>query len=98
MALKTIPLDEVERHVENIYEAIVIIAKRAKQINAEQKRIIETEVGLNEEDMYDDEEENGSERGDTSRFVKLPKPTSIALKEMLEGKINFEYIEKEEDV
>lgn len=98
MAVKTVNLDDLEKYVENIYEAIVIIAKRARQINEEQKRIVETEVAIEDEiDTYDDEEdEDELEKEEAPHYIKMPKPTTIALKEMLEGKINFEYIKREE--
>jgi len=32
--VETLDLSELNKHAENIYEAIVIIAKRARQINA----------------------------------------------------------------
>lgn len=97
MSVTTISLDDLEKHVDNIYEAIVIIAKRAKQINNEQKRIIETEISLDEEaDIYNnDEEDNELEKNEEPKYFRLPKPTKLALNELLSGKIKFEYLNKE---
>jgi DNA-directed RNA polymerase subunit K/omega len=103
--VSTIPLDEVEKHSNNIYEAIVIIAKRARQINDEQKRLIEQETGYDstldnvEADDYEDENDETPEERQTPpvKYIRLPKPTTIALEEMLSGKLNFRYIEKTEE-
>jgi len=93
----TLQLTELVQGCENIYEAIVIISKRAKQINEEQKRIIEVETILDDSiDNYDDEEEEIEEVSEVERkIIKLPKPTEMAIQEMLSGKIQWDYgIEK----
>ena len=97
MSVTTIKFNELDKYVENVYEAIVVIAKRAKQINNEQKRIIETEISLDEDAiMYNDEEDKEIEKGEELNYAKLPKPTTIALEELLSGQIKFEYLKKEE--
>lgn len=102
--VSTIPLEELERHADNLYEAIVVIAKRARQINDEQKRYIEQELGydsaldnVNASDADDDVEEVRDERVKAPvKLIKLPKPTSLSLDEMVGGKLNFEYAEPAE--
>jgi len=97
MAVSTTNLNDLENYVDNVYEAIVIIAKRAKQINDEQKRIIETEISFDDDaDIYDDDNDDEIERNDEPRYIKLPKPTKIALQELLSGDIKFEYLTKDE--
>lgn len=90
---ETLPLEEFEKQASNIYEAIIIMAKRAKQINELQKRVLErqNDSQMREED-YDDE--GVSKDLVEHQFLKLPKPTTIALQEMLEGKLTFEYPEE----
>ena len=46
--VSTIPLNEIEKHADNIYEAIIILAKRARQINDEQKRLYQQESDYDE--------------------------------------------------
>ena len=92
---ETLPLDEFEKHATNIYEAIVMIAKRARQINELQKRILDNEAeAISQTEEFDDEGINADiiER----QFLKLPKPTTIALNELLEGKLERVDIEKPE--
>ena len=91
----TIPLSELEKLSGNLYEAIVVIAKRARQINEEQKSLIDIETEMDESmDDYEDEEEEEEivEPEEIKRkVVKLPKPTEIAIQEMLSGKIKWDY-------
>lgn len=92
----TLPLTELVKGCDNIYEAIVIIAKRARQINEEQKRIIEVETIMDESIEGYDEEEEIEEVAEVERtIIKLPKPTEMAIQEMLSGNIQWDYgIEK----
>ncbi|MBD3287751.1 DNA-directed RNA polymerase subunit omega [candidate division KSB1 bacterium] len=97
MAGTPIHLNELEKHVDSVYEAVIIIAKRAKQINDEQKRLIEMEYGLDDEsDNYDEDELTENDRLADREYLKLPKPTKIALEEMLTGQLKFEYLNKDQ--
>ena len=102
--VSTVPLEDLEKHADNVYEAIIVVAKRARQINDEQKRYIEQEIGYDsslENSSSDDleaDEENREERQTAPvKFIRMPKPTSIALDEMLSSKLAFNYAEKSED-
>ena len=98
----TIQIEDLKKHSSNIYEAIMIIAKRARQINDEQKRFIEQETGydssidsINGDDADDESAEMQEERlAQPVKHIKLPKPTSLAFDEMLSGKLSHRYAEK----
>lgn len=91
---ETLPIDELEKRAENIYEAIVMIARRARQINDMQKKMLEDQVeAAADEDEID--EDIDMDRVDR-QYLKLPKPTTIALQEMMEGKLSKEYPEKDD--
>jgi len=94
MQVRTIPLKDFDQYVENLYEAIIIIAKRARQINDEQKTFIEAELPIEDDDDYYNEEHNQQEEEKNTEihYIKLPKPTQVALGEMLAGKLKFEYL------
>jgi len=83
--------DKIEEKVGSIYEAIVIMGKRAEQINAE----IRTELHskLDEFAVHNStlEEvfENREQIEISKHYEKLPKPTSIAIREWLDGDIYF---------
>jgi DNA-directed RNA polymerase subunit K/omega len=92
MAIKTLDLTEVEKKSSNIYEACLIIARRARQINNEriakrkEKEILE-ESGYDQElDVYDREFIEGIEH------EKEINPTVIAQDELFEGKIKYRYL------
>lgn len=88
----TIALEKLEDFGGNLYEAIIIIAKRARQINEEQKSMIAIETDMDESmDSYDDEEEIEEQEEVERKIIKLPKPTEIAIQEMLAGKIKWDY-------
>ncbi len=88
--------DKIEQNVGSIYEAIVIMGKRAEQINAE----IRTELHgkLDEFAVHnatlEEVFENREQIEISKHYEKLPKPTSIAIREWLDSEI---YYRKTED-
>jgi DNA-directed RNA polymerase subunit K/omega len=91
--IRTLPLDNLDQYAENVYEAIIMIAKRARQINEMQKRVLDAEAAsMTNSDNYDDE--GVSQDVVDRQYLKLPKPTSVALQEMLDGKLSKDYPEK----
>ncbi|MCX2681681.1 DNA-directed RNA polymerase subunit omega [Galbibacter sp. EGI 63066] len=99
-AVSTITYDrnEIDAPIQNIYEAISVIAKRANQINADiKKELIEK---LEEFATYTDSLEEifeNKEQIEVSKFYeKLPKPHAIAVEEWLKDKIYYRNTEKEQ--
>jgi len=96
--LSTLRLDELVKSTENVYEAIIIIAKRARQINAEQKKLQDLdEDNESLSDDFSDEEIDRRHQEYKRDAVRPPKPTTVALNEFLEGKLTFGYPAKKED-
>jgi len=99
--VSTISQDELQKHAHNVYEAIVVVAKRARQINDEQKRLIDLETGYDEaneqaagDELDEDLDEFAEERQpENTKFLRLPKPTTIALEELLTDKLEHRYNE-----
>ena len=91
--------DKIEEKVGSIYEAIVIMGKRAEQINAE----IRTELHqkLDEFAVHNstlEEVFENREQIEISRYYeKLPKPTLIAAQEYTEGKLYYRNPSKDKD-
>ena len=92
MAIKTLDLKDLEMRTDNVYEACLVIAKRAREINAgriaerKEKEILE-ESGYDQElDIYDREFMEGIEH---EREIN---PTVIAQDQLLKGKIKYRYI------
>ena len=97
MAIKTLDLKDLEKRTDNVYEACLVIAKRAREINAgriserKEKEMLE-ESGYDQElDIYDREFMEGIEH---EREIN---PTVIAQDQLLKGKIKYRYI-SEKDV
>ncbi len=81
----------------NIYESVVIIAKRANQISAEIKTELSKKLQefASSSDNLDEVFEN-REQIEISRFYeKLPKATLMATEEFVNGKIYFRNPSKE---
>jgi len=94
---QTRDIREVEKKVGNIYETVMLVAKRANNISLEMKK--ELNQKLEEFASYTDNLEEiheNREQIEISKFYeKLPKPTSIALEEFLEDKLFFRYPDTE---
>ena len=96
MAIQTLDLREIERTSNNVYEACLVIAKRAREINGEriskrkEKEILE-ESGYDQDlDVYDREFFEGIEH------EKEINPTVIAQEELMEGELKFRYFTEED--
>lgn len=76
----------------NIYESVVIIAKRANQISAELKQELTNklqEFSSSSDSSVDEVFENREQIEISRYYERLPKPTLIATKEFEEGRIFF---------
>ena len=84
---------------DNVYETVMVIAKRSNQIAAEMKQDLEKK--LQEFASFNDNWEEGFEnRGqiEISRYYeKLPKPTLIATQEYTEDKVYHRNPAREKD-
>ena len=82
---------ELDKDTSNIYEAVMIIAKRANQISVEMKQ--ELNRKLEEFAYYTDNLEEvfeNREQIEISKFYeRLPKPSLIALQEMLDNNVYY---------
>jgi DNA-directed RNA polymerase subunit K/omega len=89
----TIPrdVDELEANTGNVYETVMILAKRSNQIASEMKE--ELNQKLQEFASYTDNLEEVFENREqieiSKYYERLPKPTLIAYEEMLKEQIYF---------
>ena len=91
MPLKPLEIEEVESKAGNIYEAIVIAAKRARQINDEIKIEFNQRIQpILEKTEEDDESVVSQDKMDISlEFEKRKKPTDAGLGELLNDELEF---------
>ncbi|MBS1912003.1 MAG: DNA-directed RNA polymerase subunit omega [Bacteroidetes bacterium] len=95
MPIRPVDLKQATGKATSLYEAIVIMSRRARQINDELKdslhRRLETVASLNEDG--DGEVTNFDQLEISREFDRFPKPTFLALDEMLDGELEFKYKE-----
>lgn len=83
--------DKIEEKVGSIYEAIVIMGKRAEQVNADIREELRRKLDefADNNDSLEEIFENREQIEISKHYEKLPKPTSIAIDEWLNDKIYF---------
>lgn len=92
------PEDFLE-NTEDVYQAVMVIAKRARQISELQKRLIDRHLGQTEmleqaaaRARSEDSDDNLPEPEPIDRPVpRFPKPVELSMQEMREQKIDFRY-------
>ncbi|MDD8018503.1 MAG: DNA-directed RNA polymerase subunit omega [Bacteroidota bacterium] len=101
MAIKTLEIKELEAKAANVYEAIVVLSKRSRQINEETKiefqQRIENLVALpTTGDEMDEEISNPDQLKVSLEFEKRPKATDEAIDELMGDQLEHRYKEAEE--
>lgn len=102
MPIKPIDIEELTSKAKNVHEAIVAMSKRARQINEEMKiefnRRIEMFAPKTETETEGENDINPDQLKVSLEFEKRPKPTDIALDELLHEQLEWRYKETEEIV
>ena len=82
----------------NVYESVMIIAKRSNQIAADIKQELnhKLEEFTNYADTLEETFENREQIEISKYYERLPKPVLIATKEFQDGKIFYRKAEKSE--
>jgi DNA-directed RNA polymerase subunit K/omega len=93
-------LNQLDQDTNNIYQTVMIVAKRANQISVELKQ--ELNRKLEEFAYYTDNLEEVFENREqieiSKYYERLPKPTLIATQEFLEDNIYYRMTETEPEV
>ncbi len=81
----------IEEKTGNVYQSIVIIGKRAEQINQEMKTelIQKLDEFASHTDSLEEIFENREQIEVSKFYERLPKPTSIAIKEWMTNDIYY---------
>ncbi|MCC5923670.1 MAG: DNA-directed RNA polymerase subunit omega [Crocinitomicaceae bacterium] len=87
---------ELEKNTGNIYESIVMLSKRANQINAELKEELTNKLQefASSTDNLEEIFENREQIEISKFYERLPKPVAMAIDELMNDKI---YLRKLED-
>ncbi len=84
-------MPELDANTGNIYESVMIIAKRAGQIGNEIKQELSRKLAdfSTTTDSLEETFENREQIEISKYFERMPKPSLIATEEFLDGKIYF---------
>jgi len=102
MPLKPLDIENLTNKAENIYEAIVILLKRARQINEEMKIEFNQRVEMLQSKVFEPEDETEQPQTNPDQiliaqeFEKRSKPTETAIQELLNGGLRYRYKEEEQ--
>lgn len=101
MPIKPLDIDRLSHSADNIYEAIVVLLKRARQINEEMKIEFNQRIEMLQSRIFEPEEETEQPQTNPDQilvareFEQRPKPTEIAIRELVEKKVDYRYKEDE---
>ena len=96
MQINPIDLREIDEHSANIYEAIIVSSKRARQINTENKIEFNALLSTIPEPAGDEESEdidNPAQLKMALDMEKRSKPHLQAVTELLSGETDYKYKE-----
>ena len=97
--INPIELSRIEGKSSNIYEAVVVSAKRARIINNDNRlefnTLLSTIIPTTDDEF--EEKENPDQLKLSLEFEKRPKPHIQAMDELLEGKISYRYKDEIEE-
>jgi len=99
MPLKPVDLEQFIKSAQNVHEAIVAASKRARQVNEEQKIEFNQRIEMlvpRTETEAEETEVNPDQLKVAVEFEKRPKPTDVALGELMRGEVGWKYKKHEE--
>ncbi len=89
---------QLDKKTGNIYESLVIIAKRANQISNNMKEELQNKLSefASSNDNLEEVFENREQIEISKHYERMPKPTLIAVDEFLNDKVYFRNPSKEQ--
>jgi DNA-directed RNA polymerase subunit K/omega len=93
--MKELSVEDLASKTGNIYEVVVVMGKRARQVTDEQKTIIDRDREVVPTIENKENEDFGEIEIDhealMKNHVKFPKPARVAIEEMAEGGVHWEF-------
>ncbi|MGM0588320.1 MAG: DNA-directed RNA polymerase subunit omega [Bacteroidota bacterium] len=97
MSIKTLDIEKLHERTGNLYELIVIMAKRSRQIAAQEKLELDEKLQYFEGFEDDDEFSFNEEQEEISKqFEKRAHPTQRAIEQMEKDNIYFRRPDEED--
>lgn len=96
-SLITRDCEKISEPTQNIYESLVVIGKRARQISGNLKEELNNKLAefASSVDNLEEIFENREQIEISKFYERMPKPTSMATDEFLEEKLNYRLPEPE---
>jgi DNA-directed RNA polymerase subunit K/omega len=96
-SLITRDMSKLVEQTGNLYEAVAVISKRANQIAVMMKEELNTKLAdfASTVDNLEEVHENREQIEISKYYERMPKATSIATDEYLDGKLKYRYKDKE---
>lgn len=91
MSLKPLSVRELEKKTDDIYEAVVVMTLRSKQVI--QERLVDKALNMDSEDdiaVFDPI----PEEIDPDDYVEMDKVTTVAVNNFMDGKVKWHFAEK----
>jgi len=97
-SIVTRDIDQIAQPTGNIYESVVIISKRARQVAVNIKEELNGKLAdfATTVDNLEEVFENREQIEISKYYERMPKPTSTAIEEFLEGKLMYRMRSAEE--
>ena len=98
MAIETLDLEKFESKTANLYESIVVVSRRARQINDALKMELNQRLEpIIAKETEDDNIMNQDKLNISLEFEKREKPTIQAIHELMNDKLNFRFKYQDEE-
>jgi len=92
-------VDKISALTGNLYQSVVVVSKRARQISINLKEELNNKLAefATTVDNLEEVFENREQIEISKFYERMPKPTNTATEEFLEGKLNFRLRNETED-
>ncbi len=92
-------IDELAERTDNIYEAVAIISKRARQLSTQIREELSGKLAefASTVDNLEEVFENREQIEISKFYERMPKPTAVATEEFLNDEIRYRLPEQEEE-
>ena len=98
MPIETLDLEKFESKTANLYESIVVVSKRSRQINDALKMELNQKLEpIIAKETEDDTIMNQDKLNISLEFEKREKPTMKSIHELMENNLNFRFKYQDED-
>lgn len=98
-SIETRDMDKIAEKTGNVYESIVVISKRARQIAVNVKEELNSKLAefASTVDNLEEIFENREQIEISKFYERLPKSTNVAIEEFIEDKVTYRHRETEEN-